>query len=194
MYKVTSRTPDIHARALSFLYQNRKMTGARVILALIVKPGTKVELMELCRRMYHPQVSAEYVAKLNRGAFIPIPLADKKTVAVYLERIRILTERKVPGEDSAELDWEIDWLNRELRRVCRPGKGIKAEAPELKRAYTALRMGVNRLLRKAEAQDKELYLYIRSHLKTGYSFTWNREDITKADIIANQQDRLIMVA
>lgn len=194
MYKVTSRTPDVHARALNFLYQNRKMTGARVIIALIVKPGMNVELMELCRRMYYPHVAAEYVAKLSRGAFIPIPLADKKTVAVYLERIRVLTELKVPGTEQLDLDWELDWLERELRRVCRPGKGIRAEAPELKRAYAALRMGVNRLLRKAEASDKELYLYMRSHLKTGYSFTWSREDITKADVIDNTQDRLMMVA
>ncbi len=175
MYRDRKYLANTHAKTREFIRKNAKMTGARVIAQVMARPNHTIGILELCRRMYRPDLTADFVAKLGRGAFPPIPMTDNKALAQYLERRRILEERVANGDTHPDNAWEIAWLTRELHRVWQPGKGIKYEHPELKRAYACLRMGILRFLSKAQKEDREIYFYLRANLKSGYNFRWTQE-------------------
>lgn len=167
-------TQELHSLLLQFLSDHRQRTGAKVLMALLANPGISLTVIEIAFRIYKYDRSPWELEAIAKNAFHPIPFADRHAQAVYIERLKLLRARKKAGNER--VDWEIDWLKKELRRITTPTGAIKNEYPEMKKAYHCFKMALNRLIARAERQDQaELADYIRAHLKTGIWCCWYSE-------------------
>lgn len=172
MSESIAQPKSIQAKTLSFLQEFRAFTGARLLLLLLEQPGLPLGVMELSRRLYRPDLSQAKMEQLTQSSFRPVPVADKKAQGMYIQRCKALIARKASGDQDPRLDWELNWLRRELRAITRPRGGIKYSHPELDRAYHAFQAALWRLRVKALACDPEIFDYLRSHLRTGLNFLW----------------------
>jgi len=159
---------DIEERTRSFLRRHSHTLGGQIISLLREHPGQTFILPELSR-LIHGHAGLE---ELSKTAFRPIPLADKKAQAQYIERCRKLIAQKAAGARDPDIDWELDFLTRELRRITRPRGGIKSQIPELDRAYHNLYTCVWKLLRKARRDEPEVHAHLKAHLRYGANFCW----------------------
>ena len=161
---------EIRSRLKLFLWENRKLTGAKVLLALLASPEKSLHVFDLACLINQPNLDSGSLEAISKCAFTPIPTADAQALNQYRIRLQELQNR--PPHPQAT--WEIDWLKKELRAITTPGGAIKNQYPELKKAYASYKMAVNRLLKRAEKQgEAQLARHIRRHLKTGLCFSWN---------------------
>lgn len=161
-----------------FLLDHRSMTGAKVLTTLLLRPDRPVCVSEIAYRIYGYDISPLDFQTVSKTAFTPIPISDKYAQKQYLERLRLLRARKMAG--NTRLDWEIEMLAKELRRITKAGGSIRNEYPELKKAYTCFKVGLNRLLAHAEfLGHPALADYIRNHLRTGLWCCWHSDPRTK---------------
>lgn len=172
MLKV-DRNLSVSQRAEDFLHRHSHSHGARIIAVLRSSP----------RRAYSPQE----LLCLSRGDFptpgqlnaldlLPIPLADKRAQAQYLRRRDQLRARIATGNNSPDLAWELDFLEKELKRITIPGGGIKNASPECDKAYHNLMTRLWRLFRAAQAEDPEIRAWLKTRVKTGRLFAWVEVD------------------
>lgn len=162
-------TPSIQSRADAFLTASSRMLGAKLIALLRSQPGHPVPLPELCRCIY---LQDEVVEEHSPLQIAPIPLADKRAQAEYLQRAQVLRTRLASGATDPDLNWELEWLSAELRRITRPRGAIKYIHPEQSKAYHTFYTAIWKLLRKARKTDPDISRFLRSHLRTGKSFVW----------------------
>ncbi len=166
---------ELHDRLIAFLLANSGRTGAKVLGVLHRNPDRYYSVIEIACRVYHYDLSPLALEAIAKNAFRGIPSSDEYARKQYLTRLQELNRRRCSGE--ANLDWEIDWLKKELRRITKPNGAIKNEYPEMMKAYHCFKMALNRLIARANTRDPDLADYIRSHLKTGLWCCWHKGDM-----------------
>jgi hypothetical protein len=172
MYESKLETP---ARLKELLWKNRYMSGAKIVRILMGSPGQPFPVPELCRRIYRPDLSPGHFSRLWKAAFSPLPGIDHRARREYSKRLEQLKARQAGGEEDPELDWEIAWLQSELKRCVRVGGSLKTHTPEHEMAYHALYTAVWKFMRKVGKSDPEIFFLLRANLKTGHSFLWRRD-------------------
>lgn len=178
MFELAYNRERLHRELHSYLAKNNNMTGVKVLSILIREPGTPMDVIELTLRLEYTTPNIEPLVALLGSAFPDVPASDHKAICQYRQRIKQLIEQKArritedENADCADLDWEIDWLTKELRTVTRPGGGIKKLNPDKKKALDRYRIAVKRLLEKAKVENPPVYELIRKSLVCGKAFIW----------------------
>ena len=155
--------------AEQFLQRHANLGGAKIVAVLRSTPGqvySPQELICLSRGEY-PTPGQLHALDLD-----PIPLADTRALAAYLKRRNQLRARIAAGNNNPDLAWELDFLEKELKRIGKPGGGIKNSRPERDKAYHNLMTQLWRLFRAAHKEDPRLCAWLKTRIKTGRLFAW----------------------
>lgn len=153
----------------AFLRRHANLGGARIVAVLRSTPGqvySPQELVCLSRGEY-PTPGQLHALDLD-----PIPLADTRALAAYLRRRNQLRAQITAGNNNPDLAWELDFLEKELKRIGKPGGGIKNSRPERDKAYHNLMTQLWRLFRAAHKEDPRLCAWLKTRIKTGRLFAW----------------------
>lgn len=184
-----------HERLSALLATKPRWVGSRALAILLAHPGIRYSALELSlladglplpRAALLPQrelrsglQSAASEPGWETEIWSPLPYCDRQALRDYqgrlaqLARLRELRLAQDPAADTAELDWERDFLLREIRRNTLPRGGIKRTSPERKRAYRRLRIALNRLLAWLARADPGLALWAEAKLSTDRGFAWH---------------------
>ena len=169
---------ELHDQLTAFLLDHSSRTGAKVLGVLIRRPNRALSVIDIAFRVYHYDLSPLTLEAIAKNAFRGIPTSDAYARKQFLERRNLLLRRRAAGETN--LDWEIGFLNKELRRITKANGEIRHEYPELRKAYHCFKMALNRLTDRANTRDQELAAYIRAHLRTGiYCIWWDGDTLRK---------------
>jgi hypothetical protein len=169
---------DSHPELREFLAQNMDFTGAKLLSILINEPNTPIDVMELALRIDHDQPEKLPFLALLASAYADIPYIDSIAVCQYRKRLAQLIESKErlqasdPTADCSELDYEMNFLARELRTSTTPRGTIKNLNPDKKKALDRFRVAVKRLLERAEPVNPQLCALIRKSLVYGKAMLW----------------------
>ncbi|MGC9362743.1 MAG: hypothetical protein ACP5F3_07435 [Candidatus Syntrophosphaera sp.] len=174
-----------HIKLCGFLAETRGKfpTGAQALLILAAQPAKVFDPLELSLRMELHRADPGLILALLDSAFTSVPHCDARALREYHHRVDQLEEKRAEllrsqaEPDLEELDWELAFLNAEIRRNTKPRGGIKNLNPTLKHAWLRLKNSFSRLTARAEAKDPALAEYIRRHLQTAYGFAWHGERI-----------------
>lgn len=178
MFSPALTTPDPAAGLRGFLARHKDLIGARLLAILIREPDTPIDVLELALRLDHAQPEKRAYLALLASAYADIPALDQLAVCQYRQRLARLLELKErrlqsdPAADTAELDWELNFLARELRAATTPTGAIKNLNPDKKKALDRFRIALKRLLAIAETENPALAHFIRRHLRCGKAFVW----------------------
>ena len=161
--------PDPDPSPEAFLRRHANLGGAKIVAVLRSTPGqvySPQELICLSRGEY-PTPGQLHALDLD-----PIPLADTRALAAYLKRRNQLRAQITAGNNNPDLAWELDFLEKELKRIGKPGGGIKNSRPERDKAYHNLMTQLWRLFRAAHKEDPRLCAWLKTRIKTGRLFAW----------------------
>ncbi len=181
MFAPTGNTADMSSVLREFLARHSRMSGARLLDMLIHEPNTPIDVLELALRLDHQAPEQLPFLALLASAYADIPALDRLAVCQYRQRLAQLLELKErlllenPDTDTTELDWELNFLARELRWATTSRGAIKNLNPDKKKALDRFRIAVKRLLAAAETENPALARYIRRHLRCGKAFVWRAE-------------------
>ncbi len=181
MFSLSRTTPDLNTELREFLSRHKGMTGAKLLCILIREPNTPIDVLELALRLDHQAPEQRAFLALLASAYADIPALDQLAVCQYRQRLAQLLELKErllqsnPAAATAELDWELNFLARELRKATTSRGAIKNLNPDKKKALDRFRIALKRLLAEAETENPPLAQFIRRHLRCGKAFVWRSE-------------------
>lgn len=161
-----------------FMDKYASLKGVRVLRILLRQPNTPIDVIDLTLRLEFQDPIPQVAEKFKAAAFPDIPMTDGKALTQYKNRMNQLIGQKArrlaedEGADCSDLDWEIGWLERELRESCKPNGDIKNINTDKKKAYMSYRNALVRLLNKAREENPSVYDLVRRSLVCGKTFTW----------------------
>ncbi|MDZ4181986.1 MAG: hypothetical protein U1B83_03835 [Candidatus Cloacimonadaceae bacterium] len=182
------QNPNAAPKLNEFLDSHPDMLGSKILKLLINESGKAIDVIDLTLRLEFAVPDETALLALLQTAHGEIPMVDSTAIRQYKARLKKLIQMKADrlafeaaNDESAldpippmhDLDWEIDFLTRELRRVAKPSGYPKNFPADKEKAYHRYFIAISRLLEKAKAENPPVYDLVKRALHMGKAFQWD---------------------
>lgn len=158
-------------RAVDWLRRNKRLKGARMLLAMMDLWATTVNVYENLFGVNHADALSYSADSGYPLVEAELEMADSKTIAQCLKRASQLADAAKLGQMTPAEEDERAAISRYLRQVSfqgRPRVFVLSRVKARKTELEALRY----LLQKLDREDPGLHAYVKAHLQTRRTFRW----------------------